>query len=176
MSGMFGAGRTQSRHKSVEWYTPAWVFEMLDIKFDVDPCSPHDIESVVPALTKFTVFDDGLKQEWRGRVWLNPPYGRSTPFWMNRFIAHANGIALVFSRTDALWCQEALRTADACLFLAGRIQFVPGKENQHKRSRVGAGTVMFAYGELCANALERMADRGVYLRRARHAASLLEAA
>lgn len=176
MSGMFGAGRTRPRHKSVEWYTPAWIFDALDIEFDVDPASPHDMDSCVPARTKFTVFDDGLKQPWHGRVWLNPPYGRSTPYWMSRFIAHANGIALVFSRTDALWCQEALRTADACLFVSGRIEFIPGNENRHKRSRAGAGTVLFAYGDVCADALERLADRGVYLRRARRAASLLEAA
>jgi phage N-6-adenine-methyltransferase len=173
---MFGAARTQPRHKSVEWYTPSWVFDALSIDFDLDPASPHDMASAVPARSKYTVFDDGLKQAWHGRVWLNPPYGRSTPFWMRRFIDHANGIALVFSRTDALWCQEALRTADACLFVSGRIEFVPGKENEHKRSRAGAGTVMFAYGNICADALERLSDRGVYLRRARRAASLLEAA
>lgn len=176
MSGMFGFTRSRAKHKSVEWYTPAWIFEKLGLTFDIDPCSPHDMESHVPARTKFTVFDDGLKQPWNGRVWLNPPYGRSTPFWMRRFIDHANGIALVFSRTDALWCQEALRTADACLFVAGRIDFVPGKENQHKRARAGAGSVMFAYGDVCADALEQLGDRGVFLRRARHAASFLEAA
>lgn len=176
MSGMWGAMRTKPRHKSVEWYTPAWIFESLGLEFDLDPCSPYDMPCAVPARAKLTVFDDGLKQPWSGRVWMNPPYGRSTPFWMSRFIAHANGIALVFSRTDATWCQEALRSCDAFLFVAGRIEFVPGKENQHKRSRAGAGTVMFAYGDECANALERLADRGVFLRRARHAASLLEAA
>lgn len=173
---MFGSARTAPRHKSVEWYTPAWIFDALALTFDVDPCSPHDAESAVPARIKFTVFDDGLKQSWTGRVWLNPPYGRSTPFWMRRFIDHANGIALVFSRTDAQWCQDALRTADACLFIAGRIEFVPGKENQHKRSRAGAGSVMFAYGDDCAAALSRLSSHGVYLRRARREASLLEAA
>ncbi|MFG6721706.1 DNA N-6-adenine-methyltransferase [Burkholderia pseudomallei] len=169
---MFGEGRATAAHKSVEWYTPAWIFDALALQFDTDPCSPHDMESSVPARTKFTVFDDGLKQPWHGRVWMNPPYGRTTPLWMRRFIAHANGIALVFSRTDALWCQEALRTADACLFVAGRIDFVPGKENQHKRARAGAGTVMFAYGDDCASALNRLSGRGVYLRHSR----ILEAA
>ena len=176
MSGFFGYTRARSKHKSVEWYTPAWIFERLGVTFDIDPCSPHDMESHVPARVKYTVFDDGLKQAWSGCVWMNPPYGRSTPFWMRRFIDHANGIALVFSRTDALWCQEALRTADACLFIAGRIDFVPGKENQHKRARAGAGTVMFAYGDFCADALAKLSDRGVFLRRARHSANLLEAA
>jgi hypothetical protein len=166
MSGMFGEGRSTPKHKSVEWYTPAWIFDALGLTFDLDPCSPHDMETAVPAATKYTVFDDGLKQRWFGRVWMNPPFGLMTPQWIRRMIAHDNGIVLVFSRTDALWCQEAMATASAMLFISGRIDFIPGKENQHKRSRAGAGTVMFAFGDVCANALSRLSDRGVYIRRA----------
>tara|TARA_Y100001949_G_scaffold174812_1_gene183116 strand:+ start:15104 stop:15712 length:609 start_codon:yes stop_codon:yes gene_type:complete len=164
MSGMFGEKRAQAPHKSVEWYTPAWVFERLGVEFDLDPASPHDMESFVPAGRKYTVFDDGLSKEWFGRCWLNPPYGPDTGFWIRRMISHGNGIALVFSRTDATWCQEAMKAADAMLFVQGRIDFVPGIENQHKRSRAGAGTVMFAYGIDNADALARMADQGVFIR------------
>ncbi|MBP0589299.1 adenine methyltransferase [Paraburkholderia sp. LEh10] len=163
MSGMFGEHRIAPAHKSVEWYTPEWIFDELGIRFDMDPASPHDFETSVPANTKFTVFENGLMQPWSGRVWLNPPYGPDTPAWMRRFIGHANGIALVFSRTDALWCQEALSTADATLFLAGRIGFIPGNENRHKKARAGAGSVMFAFGDDCVEALRRLACRGVYL-------------
>ena len=166
MDGIFtNKDTTKNGYKSVEWYTPAWIFEELAIAFDLDPSSPHDMESVVPARVKYTVFDDGLKQPWSGRVWLNPPYGKSTPFWMRRMIDHNNGIALVFSRTDAAWCQEAMANCTSMLFLGGRIQFIPGKENQHKKSRSAAGTVMFAFGSDCAVALERMSGRGIYLKR-----------
>jgi DNA primase len=48
MSGMFGEAR-QSKQKSVEWYTPAWVFDALGLQFDLDPASPHDFETAVPA-------------------------------------------------------------------------------------------------------------------------------
>lgn len=164
MSGMFGERRDAPSYKSVEWYTPAWVFDALDLTFDLDPSSPHDMETAVPAAVKYTIYDDGLKKPWFGRVWMNPPYGPDTGFWMRRMIDHGNGIALVFSRTDATWCQEALRAADAVLFLAGRIDFIPGRENQHKKSRAGAGTVMFAFGPQCARALERLGDRGIYFR------------
>jgi hypothetical protein len=78
MSGMIGEDRVGSKHKSVEWYTPAWIFEALEMKFDLDPASPHDMDSFVPATLKYTVFDDGLKKPWSGRVWLNPPYGPMT--------------------------------------------------------------------------------------------------
>lgn len=147
--------------KSVEWYTPAWVFEELAIEFDLDPSSPHDMELPwQPIKDRYTVFDDGLSKEWVGRVWLNPPYSKWTQQWMKRMAAHANGIALVFSRTDAIWFHESACTADAILFLKGRVQFVPGHENAHKKSRSGAGTVMFAWGKECVEALERLASRG----------------
>jgi hypothetical protein len=166
---MFGQKREQSKHKSVEWYTPAWVFEELGLEFDMDPASPHDMESQVPAKKKYTIFDDGLKKPWYGRVWLNPPYGPKISVWMRRLIQHGNGIAFVFSRTDAQWCQEALKSATAILFLAGRVEFIPGLENQHKKSRCGAGTVLFAFGEECAEALKKLSDRGVYIRKGSNA-------
>jgi len=163
MSGIFGERREAPKHKSVEWYTPAWVFDALGLEFDLDPASPHDHETAVPAATKYTVFDDGLKKPWFGRVWMNPPYGPSTGLWVRRMAQHGNGIALVFSRTDASWCQEAMRSATAMLFVAGRVEFVPGNENQHKKSRCGAGTVLLAFGAECAKALRKLGDRGVFI-------------
>jgi hypothetical protein len=160
---MFGEQRTVVGHKSVEWYTPKWVFDELAIRFDLDPASPHDMETAVPAAAKYTRFDDGLKKPWQGRVWLNPPYGKDTAAWMSRMAAHGNGIALVFSRTAAAWCQSAMKTAAAILFVSGRIEFVPGKENAHKKARCGAGTVMFAWGAECAQALARLRDRGFFV-------------
>lgn len=167
MSGMFGEIREAPKHKSVEWYTPKWVFDALAINFDLDPASPHDFETMVPAATKYTVFDDGLKKPWFGRVWINPPYGPDIGLWMRRMIEHGNGIALVFSRTDASWFQEAMRQASAVLFLSGRVDFIPGKENQHKKSRAGAGTALFAFGPHCQIALRNLESRGVMVERPR---------
>lgn len=164
MSGMFGTVREIPKHKSVEWYTPQWIFDALGITFDLDPASPYNAPTHVPAEAHYTVFDNGLTKPWFGRVWLNPPYGPDTGFWIRRMIDHGNGIALVFSRTDAAWCQEAMQAATAMVFLAGRVEFVPGLENQHKRSRAGAGTVLFAFGEDSARALERLSNRGVFFK------------
>lgn len=165
MDGIFtNSENKRSKHKSVEWYTPKWVFDCLGINFDLDPSSPHDHETFVPAKTKYTIFDDGLSKSWAGTVWLNPPYGASTPVWMRRFIDHGNGISLVFSRTDTSWCQDVMQCCDAMLFVRGRINFEPGHENKHKRSRCGAGTVMFAFGDRCVDALSNMADKGVFIR------------
>lgn len=163
MSGMFAENVDRLKHKSVEWYTPAWIFEELGISFDLDPSSPHDHESQVPATIKYTVYDDGLSKKWIGRVWLNPPYGPDTTFWIQRLIEHGDGIALVFSRTDTVWFQNAFKAATSILFLVGRIDFIPGHENKHKTSHCGAGSVMLAFGEECGTALKNMASHGSYI-------------
>jgi hypothetical protein len=166
MDGLFtNTAATKNTHKSAEWYTPSWVFKELGIEFELDPSSPFDMETAVPAKVKYDVFDDGLKKPWHGRVWLNPPYGKDTPAWIRRMIEHNNGIALVFSRTDAAWCQAAMSACTAMLFISGRVQFVPGLENQHKKSRCGAGTVLFAFGRDNAEALKKLSSRGTYIER-----------
>lgn len=165
VSGMFAEKVERTTNKSVEWYTPAWVFHELGLKFDLDPASPHDMQTFVPAETKYTIFDNGLAKEWFGRVWLNPPYGTETPFWMRRMVDHGDGIAMVFSRTDAAWFQEAMRECSAILFMSGRIEFVPGIENKHKKSRSGAGTAMLAFGFDNAIALSKLSSRGIFIPR-----------
>ena len=159
MSGKIGS----EKEKSVEWYTPKWIFDYLDISFDLDPASPSDHETFVPAAIKYTKEEDGLLMPWRGRVFMNPPYGTETPKWMEKFINHSHGIALVFSRTDARWFQSAMFNCDAVLFVAGRIKFVPGHENKHKESGAGAGTAIFAFGQDCFDALIKMADQGIFV-------------
>jgi hypothetical protein len=150
--------------KSVEWYTPAWVFDRLGLMFDLDPCSPVDFETPVPAHCKLTRVHDGLAHSWNGRVWLNPPYGTTTADWMRKMMLHGNGVAMVFARTDSKWFQECMKSCGAMLFIAGRIKFIPGTENTHKASTAGAGTAMFAWGDECVAALDGLRDLGFFIR------------
>ena len=84
---------------------------------------------------------------------------------MSRMVDHNNGIAMVFSRTDSKWCQLAMTECSSMLFLGGRVEFIPGLENQHKKGRTGAGTVLFSFGLDCAKALRKLKHRGVYIQR-----------
>lgn len=147
---------------SIEWYTPAWIFDALGLQFDLDPCSPLDGNRHVPARRFFTVADDGLTQPWQGRVWLNPPYGEETPKWVGKLADHGDGVALVFARTDTKWGQAALRRATAACFVAGRIAFIPGGDRQ-TTSAPAAPSMLLAYGDTCARALVA-ADLGVVVK------------
>lgn len=54
-------------------YTQAAKLVMGGI--DLDPASNPASNRFVGAANIFTIADDGLRHDWFGRVWLNPPYG-----------------------------------------------------------------------------------------------------
>lgn len=154
-----------------EWYTPAWLFEALGLTFDLDPCSPPGGLPWIPARKFYALPEaDGLVLGWRGLVWLNPPYGRETPRWLARMASFwaagtTQGIALVFARTDTAWFGEAVTTATAILFLAERVQFVDAsgqpplvqdkRTGKMRKGSPGAGSMLIAWGNDAAAALER---------------------
>ena len=79
-------------------YTPPELFAELRCTFDLDVCAPKGGIPWIPAARHYSVQDDGLAQPWEGRVWMNPPYSKPQP-WIDRFIQHENGIALLPTST-----------------------------------------------------------------------------
>lgn len=123
--------------------------------FDLDPCAsktqPHPC-----AQKSFTVREDGLAQEWRGRVWLNPPYGRETGKWVERLAKHENGVALVFARVEtALWQNIIFEYGSLFLFPARRISFMR-PDGTTPKSSAGAPSAFIAFGDECAEALRHL--------------------
>ena len=135
-----------------EWYTPSWIFDALDVVFDLDPCCPHPNEWV-PAKHYLTKDDNGLEENWYGSVWLNPPFGRRNGIrpWLEALRDHGNGIALVPNRTATEWWQEAAVNSDALLFVEGKIRFV--RPDGSEGISPSYGNVLMAYGEEMADAL-----------------------
>lgn len=150
-------------NKSVDWYTPPWVFEALGLEFDLDPCQPEAKIPWIPAKRHYCLADDGLEKKWDGLVWLNPPYGKHTPDWLEKMHKHRNGIALVFARTDCKWFHDYCAKADAILFLSGRIKFVDGLCVTGGNG-AGSGSMLIAWGDTAVDALERIRARGLFLR------------
>lgn len=105
-----------------EWITPEAIVRSMG-RFDLDPCAAVD-QPWPCADAAFTIFDDGLKRPWSGRVWCNPPYGKKAEAWLDRMADHGSGIALTFARTDTEWFHRVVfNMAHAVLFREGRITF-----------------------------------------------------
>lgn len=140
-----------ARMKNDEWLTPPEILAKLG-HFDLDPCSP--IKRPWPtAAHHFTVEDDGLSKQWRGRVWCNPPFGREAVKWLERLRDHGDGIALVPARTEtAMFYATVWGHADGVLFLKGRphFHFVDGKRAAFNS---GAPIALVAYGQRNLDAL-----------------------
>lgn len=140
------------------WLTPLWLVHALGV-FDLDPCGHEGWgtarELIYPPR-------DGLNEDWTGRVWLNPPY-RDAGAWLSRLAAHGDGIALVFARTETLWfVDQVWEKADAVLFLHGRLHF-HYPDGRRSPNNSGAPSVLVAYGDRNARALQESGLYGTYL-------------
>ena len=98
------------------WKTPKAVYQTLDaeFQFDHDPCPPkHKV--------------DGLKSEWGGCNYVNPPYGRELPMWIEKgYSEWKKGKTVVFlipSRTDTRWWHDYCMKATEIRFIKGRLKF-----------------------------------------------------
>ena len=111
------AGKT-----SDEYYTPRWVFDTLNITFDLDVAAPAGGSDTVTALAHYDIKADGLKQPWHGNVWMNPPYSQVTPWW-ERFKDHRNGIALL-PCAKSKWYIDVWESADG--IATARVEFIGG--------------------------------------------------
>ncbi len=63
-----------------EWYTRPKYIEAARLvmgQIDLDPASCSAANEIVKATHYYTREQNGLLLPWHGRVWLNPPYGRS---------------------------------------------------------------------------------------------------
>lgn len=73
-----------------EWETPPDFFRKLDdeFHFDLDVCATPENAK---CRRYFTKEQDGLKQEWTGTCWMNPPYGRVISLWMKKALDSSLG-------------------------------------------------------------------------------------
>lgn len=149
----------ESAGKSDEWYTPAYVFEALGERFDLDVSAPVDRTHVCVPASHF-ITTDSLNQIWAGFVWMNPPFGgRGAKMpWLEKFFTHGDGIALTPDRTSAPWFRYAWAQADALMFTP-KIKFI--KPDGSAGASPGNGTCLWAVGPRAVRALERAREAGL---------------
>jgi ParB family transcriptional regulator, chromosome partitioning protein len=106
--------------KNNEWYTPTRYVEAareLMGGIDVDPASCEEADKVVRAGSYYDINMDGLTLDWHGRVWLNPPYGRTNgesnqEIWTRKLIDQyergitTEAVLLVNAAVDTKWFQN----------------------------------------------------------------------
>ncbi|WP_060873865.1 DNA N-6-adenine-methyltransferase [Myroides odoratus] len=150
---MKGIGGHQAPEgKNDEWLTPPEILEKLG-EFDLDPCSPIK-RPWHTAKKHLTIQDDGLQQNWEGRVWLNPPYNRyHIHKWLKKMADHKNGICLMFARTETTYFQDLVfNYAHSIFFLKGRLTFYDVKGKKAKANG-GAPSVLISYTENDTNTI-----------------------
>lgn len=137
---------------SDDWYTPPDMLDALGEQFDLDPCSPG-ASHWVPAMRVFTKNDNGLDREWEGFVFMNPPFGGRNGHipWLEKFLSHGNGIAIVRAYTSSAWFHQYAVQADAMLFPRGKTKFV--RPDGSIGGSPGHGIVLLACGERAKTAL-----------------------
>jgi len=119
-----------------EWSTPQELFDALSAKlgpFTLDACASAENAKCE---RYFTRADDGLARPWTGRVWMNPPYGRTLGRWMAKaWSAQTTAelvVCLVPARTDVRWWHEYADRGEV-EFMRGRVRFGDAKALRSRR-------------------------------------------
>lgn len=131
MEATHTTGNVHFSSKTDLWATPADFFSRYNGKFgfDLDVCA-------LPENAKcerfFTPDQDGLKQEWNGVCWMNPPYGRGIGAWVKKaYEASQQGavvVCLLPARTDTAWWHDYC-TLGQIEFIRGRLKFGGSKNS-----------------------------------------------
>lgn len=112
--------------------------------FTLDVCATPDNAKCARYFTKD---EDGLKQEWKGVCWMNPPYGREISKWMKKaHEASCQGntvVCLVPSRTDTNWWHTYVIPYEV-RFIKGRLKF-----RDSKNSAPFPSVIVVMRGKLC---------------------------
>lgn len=114
------------------WATPPEFFEKLnkEFHFDTDVCAMPE-NSKCPHY--YSPEDDGLRQNWTGSCWCNPPYGRQIGKWVEKAymssMLGATVVMLLPARTDTAWFHDYIYGKAEIRFVRGRLKFVGAKSN-----------------------------------------------
>lgn len=116
------------------WATPQYLFDRYNEQylFNLDVCANSDNAKCDRFFTKD---QDGLKQEWNGVCWMNPPYGREIGRWVKKAYESAQDgatvVALLPARTDTRWFHDYIYQMHGVEieFIKGRLKFGDSKQN-----------------------------------------------
>lgn len=124
-----------------EWNTPPKFIEaakQLMGSIDIDPASNEKAQEIIKAEKYYTQENNGLDKEWKGNVWMNPPYSqpliKEFCFKLIEKIESKEinqACVLINNATETEFVQEMLKICKAVCFIKGRVKFIDmeGKES-----------------------------------------------
>lgn len=131
-----------------QWSTPQDLFDRLDriYRFETDVCA---LPENAKCERYFTPQMDGLRQEWTGVCWMNPPYGRKISLWVRKAYESARDnmatvVCLLPARTDTAWFHDYVQPHAYIEFIRGRLKFGGADNNAPFPSMIA---VFFPGGE-----------------------------
>lgn len=130
--------------------TPKYIIDALG-KFDLDPCS--GMKTTIGSISNWNIKrnEDGLKREWFGFVFCNPPFSEKE-LWIEKMLKHRNGILLLPERGSAPWFGRLAEKADKHFVIGKKINFEGGNSSSN------IGSVFFLFGK---EAIKRMTESGL---------------
>ena len=113
-----------------EWYTPPFIIESAKSvmgNIDLDPASSKLANEAVGAKEFYTIEDDGIKKDWHGRVWLNPPYSQPDISNFAKAVTskkYDEIMILVNNATETDWFRTMAEISNAICFINKRLKFI----------------------------------------------------
>lgn len=116
---------------SDNWATPQDFFDKLDAEFhfNLDVCA---LPESAKCERYFIPEMDGLKQEWTGTCWMNPPYSDCATWMQKAYESSLKGatvVCLIPSRTDTKYWHSYVMKAAEIRFVKGRLKFGDSKNS-----------------------------------------------
>lgn len=134
-----------------ENYTPKNIIDKVREvlgEIDLDPASCDLAQETVQATKYYTKETDGLDKPWKGRIFLNPPYGAEIKQFTNKLIDELpnieSAILLTNDQTDTDWWQKCAKNASLIFMKDGRFNFYTSTND--KTSPMNGQTI-FYYGK-----------------------------
>lgn len=158
-----------------EWYTPADYIECVHAvlgEIDLDPASSEQANEIVKAHVFYDKSDDGLKQAWKGKAFMNPPFQAKliAPF-IEKLLYHfgeeevTEAVLLVNSCTETAWFQDCLEKASAFCFPSERVKFYTPLTVKRPRQESHRPQTFFYFGDNIDQFVKVFQAKGFTIRR-----------
>jgi len=114
-----------------DWATPWELFHKVAKQhgpFDLDVCATRE-NAKCPEYFSPDQNSLSLANPWRGRCWMNPPYGRQIGLWLEKALKSVQEgtaqkvVCLIPARTDTAWWHNYVLPFGRIEFLRGRVKF-----------------------------------------------------